>query len=79
MSITIRLLRLGKKHQESYRIVVAKTQSRRNGKPIEEIGIYNPKTKPAVLKIDNERMDYWKKNGALISDGVKNLLKSRTL
>jgi len=74
MSITIRLARVGKKNQPFYRIVVMHTKSKRNGKEVDRIGIYNPSTKPASFKIDQAKVKEWVNKGALISDGLRKLM-----
>lgn len=71
----IRLLRTGKAHQPSYRVVVADQRSRRDGSFVEIIGHYNPLTHPSTIKIDGERALYWLGVGAQPSEGVVALLK----
>ncbi|MBO4831257.1 MAG: 30S ribosomal protein S16 [Oscillospiraceae bacterium] len=73
--VKIRLRRMGAKKAPYYRIVVADSLSPRDGRFIEEIGTYNPRTEPSEIKIDNERALYWIKNGAQPTDTVKTLLK----
>ena len=73
--VKIRLTRLGKKKAPSYRIVVADSRSPRDGRFIEQIGMYNPLTDPATVEIDAEKAAQWLKNGAQPSDTVKALLK----
>jgi small subunit ribosomal protein S16 len=73
MSVKIRLAKTGKKHQISYRIAAQDTRSKRDGKFLEILGYYNPFNKPA-LKVDNERVSFWQKNGATLTQAVKNLL-----
>lgn len=75
--VKIRLKRIGAKKNPFYRIVVADVRSPRDGKFIEEIGYYDPNKNPAVIKIDNERANYWIKNGAQPTDTVKILLKKQ--
>jgi len=75
MAVKIRLRRMGMKKHPFYRIVVADERSPRDGRSIEEIGYYNPMTQPAEIKIDNDRAEYWLKNGARLSDTVRVLLK----
>ena len=72
MAVRIRLKRLGAKKAPFYRIVVAES---RNGRSIEEIGIYDPTKEPVVLKVDAEAANKWLANGAQPSDTVKALLK----
>ena len=74
MSVNIRLSTIGKKHQKTYRIVVSHKQSRRNGNPIETIGIYNPKTKPKLVQFDEKRLQYWIEKGAKKSEIVNKIL-----
>jgi len=72
--VKIRLQRVGKKKAPFYHIVVADSKSPRDGKIIEQIGIYDPMIKPVVIKIDNEKVAKWIKNGAKPSDTVKYLI-----
>ena len=71
--VKIRLFRTGKKNAPSYRIVVADSRSKRDGKVIEKIGFYDPKTKPQTVKIDQARFDYWISKGAQATEAVKKL------
>jgi small subunit ribosomal protein S16 len=66
---------MGAKKNPYYRIVVADSLSPRDGRCIEEIGSYDPLAEPIILKVDNERAQYWIKNGAQPTDTVKALLK----
>lgn len=74
MAVAIRLRRMGKKLNPFYRIVAIDSSRRSKGKPLEELGYYNPKIKKQ-LSINKERVDYWIKNGALVSETVNSLLK----
>ncbi len=74
MAVKIRLKRLGSKKAPFYRIVVADSRYPRNGRFIEELGYYNPMTNPAELKLDNEKVQTWLKNGAQPTDTVKALI-----
>jgi len=65
---------MGAKRQPSYRIVVAESRSPRDGRFIETVGIYNPKTQPMTLRIDEERAKYWLARGAQPTDTVRSLL-----
>ncbi len=69
--LTIRLQRVGKKHQPSYRVVVSERRSKLGGPPIEDLGFYNPFTKEASLK--KERIEHWMKVGAHLTPTVQNL------
>lgn len=75
MAVKIRLKRIGAKKNPFYRVVVADSRSPRDGKFIEEIGTYDPITKPVKINIDVEKADKWIKNGAQPTDTVKYLLK----
>ncbi len=72
--VRIRLRRVGSKRQPSYRIVVADARSPRDGRSIETIGFYNPRTQPATMQIDEDRALYWLSNGAKPSDTVEYIL-----
>jgi small subunit ribosomal protein S16 len=72
--LRIRLFRVGKKKQPSYRIVVADARSPRDGAIVEQVGIYNPLTDPATVVIDNEKVQKWLGVGAKPSDTVQRLL-----
>ena len=73
--VKIRLRRMGAKSAPFYRVVVADSRYPRDGRFIEEIGIYNPTTDPAELKVDVERAQAWIKTGAQPTETVKALLK----
>ena len=73
--VKIRLRRMGAKKNPYYRIVVADSRSPRDGRCIEEIGSYDPLTKPATVKVDAEKAQNWIKNGAQPTDTVRGLLK----
>lgn len=76
MATVIRLTRLGRKKQPFYRIVVTDSRKKRDGGSIETIGYYNPVTDPATVKIDTQRLDYWKGVGAKMSERVEKLAKN---
>ena len=75
MSIKIRLRRMGRKKQAHYRIVVADTDSPRDGRFVESLGYYRPLSHPARVVVDMERVDYWVGQGATPSDTVASILK----
>ena len=75
MATKIRLKRLGKIRAPYYRIVVADSRARRDGKVIEEIGKYHPTEEPSLIEVDSERAQYWLGVGAQPSDQVVVLLK----
>ena len=73
--VKIRLMRVGKRKQPSYRVVVADSRSPRDGRIIESIGNYQPRLEPSGIVIDNERAVYWLQQGAQPSEQVKKLLQ----
>jgi small subunit ribosomal protein S16 len=73
--VKIRLMRVGKKKQPSYRVVVADSRSPRDGRIIEAIGNYQPRLEPSGVTIDSERAVYWLQQGAQPSDQVRKLLE----
>lgn len=73
--LKIRLRRMGAKHQPHYRIVVADARSPRDGRVVESIGFYNPKTRPLTLNVDAERAQHWLSVGAQPTDTVFGLFK----
>lgn len=75
--LKIRFKKVGRKHQISFRIVIAERRSKRDGKNIEDIGFYNPTSKEFGIKKD--RLDYWLKNGAKPTPTVHNLLIKKQL
>lgn len=77
--VKIRLRRIGKTKQPSYRVVVADSRSPRDGKFIEIIGHYNPIRQPKVLEINADRARYWLMNGAQPSDTVVYLFKQKNI
>ncbi len=77
MAVKIRLKRMGSKRSPFYRIVVADSRSPRDGRQIETVGTYNPVSKPAEVKIDEELALKWLSNGAKPSDTVRNLFSKQ--
>lgn len=75
MAVKIKLQRLGKIRTAQYRVVVADARTRRNGAVIENLGIYQPKEEPSIVKIDSERVQYWLGVGAQPTEPVLALLK----
>lgn len=71
--LRIRLTRTGKKNQPSYRVVVAEQHSKRDGRYLANIGLYNPLTKPATIIIDQKAYQHWSKRGAQPTDTVRKL------
>lgn len=74
--VRIRLRRIGLKGQPTYRIVAADKESPRDGRFLEILGFYNPRTQPATIHIKEDRVFHWMKNGALPSDSVDQVFKS---
>ncbi len=75
MAVKIRLKRLGKIRAPYYRIVVADSRTKRDGRVIEEIGQYHPTEEPSIIKVDSERAQYWLSVGAQPTEQVAALLK----
>ena len=74
MAVKIRLKRLGKIREPYYRVVVADSRTKRDGRAIEEIGKYHPKLEPSLIDINSERVQYWLSVGAQPTDQVQHLL-----
>jgi small subunit ribosomal protein S16 len=77
--VRIRLRRVGGKKQPSYRIVASDKESPRDGRFLEILGFYNPRTQPATIQVDEERVYHWLGNGAQPSDSVEALFKATGL
>lgn len=75
MAVRLRLRRMGKKKQPIYKIVAADARSPRDGKYLESIGLYNPKTEPLTLELNELRVMYWLGVGAQPTETVKSLLR----
>ena len=75
MAVKLRLKRMGKKKQPTYRVVAADTRSPRDGRFIESIGFYQPRSEPSVVEIDNDKAVEWLRKGAQPSEAVQKLLK----
>lgn len=75
MAVKLRLMRMGKTKQPTYRVVAADSHSPRNGRFIEIIGTYEPRIEPSRINIDNDRALHWLKNGAQPTERVEKLLK----
>ena len=73
--VKIRLMRVGKRKQPYYRVVVADARAPRDGRIIENIGKYHPRSHPSLIEIDSERAIHWLQNGAQPSDPVRVLLQ----
>ena len=75
MAVTIRLTRAGSKKVPFYRVVAADRRSPRDGRFIEQLGVYDPLREPVEFRVDQERLDHWLKNGARPSQTVGELLR----
>ena len=73
--VVIRLRRAGSKKRPFFRVVVTDSRAARDSSFVEILGHYNPRTRPAVVQIDTERVDFWIKKGAQPSDSVRTLIK----
>ena len=74
--LMIRLARVGTRKKPFYRLVVIEKDRARNGKALEIIGLYNPRTSPATFNMQRERVEYWASKGAQMTDRVTKLVKS---
>jgi len=75
VAVKIKLKRMGKMRNAQYRIVVADARTKRDGRAIEEIGLYQPKQEPSLIKVDSDRAQYWLGVGAQPTEAVAVLLK----
>jgi small subunit ribosomal protein S16 len=73
--LVIRMTKMGSKKRPFFRVAVIDSRAARDGSFVEIVGHYNPRTKPAKVTIDRERIDYWVGKGAQLSDTVRTLLK----
>ncbi len=74
--VRIRFRRIGLKGQPSYRIVAADKESPRDGRFLEILGFYNPRTDPSTVNVKEDRVYHWMKNGALPTESVEQVFKS---
>jgi len=75
MPVVIRLKTMGTKKKIKHRIVVTDSKSPRNGRFIEEVGSWDPSTTPSAVRVKNDRVEHWLKQGAQPSDTVRSILK----
>ncbi|HUI79573.1 MAG TPA: 30S ribosomal protein S16 [Bryobacteraceae bacterium] len=73
--LMIRLARFGAKKKPFYRVVVIEKERARNGRNLEVVGHYNPLSRPALVVLQHDRLQYWTQHGAQMSDTVKRLVK----
>lgn len=76
MAVKIRLARHGAKKRPYYRVIVIDSRSRREGRPIEEVGRYNPCVDPSMVRLDLEKIDAWIAKGAQPTDTVARLIET---
>lgn len=77
MAVTIRLSRVGSKKRPAYRIVVTDSRTGRDGKSVDQVGFYDPMPSSTEIRIDEEKVLAWLKNGATISDAVRSILRKQ--
>ena len=75
MALKIRLTRMGSKKRPFYRIIAINSETRRDGRPLDFLGYYNPMVDPEEIKVDNDKVKLWLDRGAQPSDTVRSLLK----
>ena len=75
MAVKLRLMRMGKKKQPTYRLVAADGRSPRDGRFIEIVGTYDPRAEPSAIKVDNDKVVAWLQKGAQPTERVQRLLK----
>jgi small subunit ribosomal protein S16 len=75
VAVKLRLMRVGKKKQPTYRVVAADARSPRNGRFIEIVGVYDPRPDPSAIRIDNDKAVEWLRKGAQPTDPVRKLLE----
>jgi small subunit ribosomal protein S16 len=75
--LMIRLARVGARKQPHYRVVVIEKDRARNGRSVEVVGTYNPRTNPATVDLKRDRIDYWTSNGAQLSERVGKLMAQK--
>jgi small subunit ribosomal protein S16 len=72
--VAIRLRRAGSKKRPYFRVVVTDSRAARDSRFVEIVGHYSPRSRPAIVQVDKERVDYWVKRGARMSDSVRTLV-----
>ena len=79
MAVKLRLKRMGSKQKPFYRVIAADSRSPRDGRFIDEIGIYDPTKEPSVVKVDEEAAKKWLANGAQPTETVSKLFKNANI
>lgn len=77
MAVKLKLTRMGSKKHPFYRVVAANDETRRDGRPLELLGYYNPMVNPAEIKLDMEKVNAWLAQGAAATDTVRALIKKQ--
>ncbi|MDD6181887.1 MAG: 30S ribosomal protein S16 [Desulfovibrionaceae bacterium] len=77
MAVKLKLTRMGSKKRPFYRVVAANNETRRDGRPLELLGYYNPMTNPADIKLDMEKVNAWIARGAEATDTVRALIRKQ--
>jgi small subunit ribosomal protein S16 len=75
VAVKLRLMRMGKKKQPTYRVVAADSRSPRDGRFIEIVGVYDPRPDPSTVRIDNDKAVDWLRKGAQPTESVRKLLQ----
>lgn len=75
MAVKLRLVRMGKRKQPTYRVVAADSRAPRNGRFLEILGNYDPRAEPSVVNLDNDRALHWLGNGAQPTESVRKILE----
>ncbi|PKN64739.1 MAG: 30S ribosomal protein S16 [Deltaproteobacteria bacterium HGW-Deltaproteobacteria-15] len=79
MAVRIRLTRMGSKKKPYYRLIAAESQSPRDGKFLEVLGYYDPKTQPARIDLHKDKIQHWLERGATASESARAILKDQGL
>jgi small subunit ribosomal protein S16 len=77
MAVRIRLTRMGAKKKPFYRLVAADSEAPRDGKFLDILGYYDPKTDPATIKIQEDKVRYWLEKGAVLTESARSILKKQ--
>ena len=75
MATAMRLKRVGAKKAPVYRIIITDSRNRRDGRPIEELGMYNPASEPPIVQLKEDRVKHWLDTGAFPSETVRSILR----
>lgn len=75
--LKVKLQRTGRRHQPTYRIVVAEARSKRSGRVIDNLGVYLPQREPAEVTVDQDKYRHWRQRGAQPTQTIRHLMKDR--